>query len=61
GTARSFARRLGLTQAPTLLEQTLDEESAADEKLTQIAEGSVNVQAAGQSAGASRASSTYAR
>lgn len=50
GTARSFARRLGLTQAPNLLQQTLDEESAADAKLTQIAEGSVNLQAAGTAA-----------
>lgn len=45
GTARSFARRLGLTQAATLLEQTLQEEKAADEKLNQIAESSVNRQA----------------
>lgn len=48
GTARSFARRLGLTQAPGLLQQTLEEESAADQKLNQIAEGSVNAQASGQ-------------
>jgi len=48
GTARSFARRLGLTQAPGLLQQTLEEEAAADQKLNQIAEGSVNAQAAGQ-------------
>jgi|SRR5579875_1025971 len=46
GTARSFARRLGLTQAANLLQQTLQEESAADEKLNQIAESSVNTQAA---------------
>ena len=50
GTARSFARRLGLTQAASLLQQTLEEESAADEKLTRIAEASVNVQAAQTSA-----------
>ncbi len=62
GTARSFARRLGLTQAPNLLQQTLDEEAAADEKLNQIAESSVNVQAAGgQSTSSGRAASTYAR
>lgn len=51
GTARSFARRLGLTQAANLLQQTLDEEKAADEKLNMIAEGSVNRQAAGAGAG----------
>jgi ferritin-like metal-binding protein YciE len=50
GTARSFARRLGLTQAPTLLQQTLEEEKAADEKLNNIAEGSVNRQASAASA-----------
>lgn len=44
GSARAFARQLGLEQAATLLQQTLDEESAADEKLTQIAESSVNPQ-----------------
>ena len=42
GTARSIARQLGHTEAARLLDQTLDEESAADEKLTQIAESSVN-------------------
>lgn len=48
GTARSFARRLGLDHAAILLETTLKEESAADEKLTQIAESSVNLQASTQ-------------
>jgi ferritin-like metal-binding protein YciE len=41
GTARALARQLGHTDAAKLLDQTLDEESAADEKLTRIAEGSV--------------------
>lgn len=50
GTARSFARRLGLMQAANLLQQTLQEEKAADEKLNMIAEGSVNRQAAGAGA-----------
>jgi ferritin-like metal-binding protein YciE len=45
GTARSFAQRLGLTQAADLLQQTLNEEKAADEKLNTIAESSVNRQA----------------
>ncbi|MGH9583742.1 MAG: ferritin-like domain-containing protein [Bryobacteraceae bacterium] len=45
GTARSIALRLGLRQAADLLQQTLNEEAAADRKLTQIAEGNVNVQA----------------
>ena len=50
GTARSFALRLGLREAADLLQQTLNEEKAADEKLNQIAESSVNVQAASQTA-----------
>jgi ferritin-like metal-binding protein YciE len=59
GTARSFARRLGLTQAVSLLQQTLEEEKAADEKLNNIAESSINAQAAGtQAAGASSRSYT---
>lgn len=45
GTARAFARRLGMTQAANLLQQTLTEEEAADQKLNQIAESSVNLQA----------------
>jgi ferritin-like metal-binding protein YciE len=39
GTARTFAERLGLNDVAQLLEQSLEEESNADEKLTQISEG----------------------
>ena len=46
GTARTFALRLGMQKAADLLQQTLNEEAAADRKLNQIAEASVNVQAA---------------
>lgn len=46
GTARTFAQRLGLTQAANLLQQTLNEEVGADRKLNQIAESAVNQQAA---------------
>jgi ferritin-like metal-binding protein YciE len=42
GTTRAFARQLGNEFAEELLEQTLGEEKAADQKLTMIAEGSVN-------------------
>jgi ferritin-like metal-binding protein YciE len=45
GTARTIAKQLGHTEAAKLLGQTLDEESAADEKLTKIAESSANVAA----------------
>jgi ferritin-like metal-binding protein YciE len=37
GTAKSWARQLGLSKAADLLEQSLEEESATDEILTQIA------------------------
>lgn len=37
GTARTWAQLLGHTEAAELLNQTLDEESATDEKLTGIA------------------------
>ncbi|MCE3259508.1 MAG: hypothetical protein K0S12_1149 [Bacteroidetes bacterium] len=46
GTLRTFAQTLGLNEAVTLLEEILDEEKNADEKLTQIAESTINVQAA---------------
>jgi ferritin-like metal-binding protein YciE len=59
GTARTIAQQLGLTDVATLLQQTLNEEKAADQKLNTIAESSVNVQAttgatAGRTAAAGR-------
>jgi ferritin-like metal-binding protein YciE len=45
GTARAFAQRLGKTEAASLLEATLGEEKAADQKLTRIADTVVNVHA----------------
>ena len=45
GTLRTWAERLGYNNAAKLLQQTLDEESAANEKLTQIAESHVNMEA----------------
>jgi ferritin-like metal-binding protein YciE len=45
GSARTYAERLGEREAASLLEQTLNEEKQADEKLTQVAEGLVNQQA----------------
>src|SRR5947208_14163446 len=38
GTVRTFAEKLGNDKAVELLQQTLDEEKEADEKLTQISE-----------------------
>jgi ferritin-like metal-binding protein YciE len=46
GTVRTFAERLGKKDAARLLQETLDEEGAADRKLTQIAESVVNPKAA---------------
>ena len=42
GSLVAFAQQLGLRDAATLLEQTLNEEKAADAKLTQIGETNVN-------------------
>lgn len=42
GTARAFARRLGLKGIPEILTQTLNEEGKADKHLTAIAENSAN-------------------
>ena len=46
GTVRTFAQRLGRTDAARLLQQTLDEEAATDKKLTALAEQSINPKAA---------------
>jgi ferritin-like metal-binding protein YciE len=46
GTLVAWARGMGHTEAADLLQETLDEEKAADEKLTAIAEGGINQEAA---------------
>ena len=48
GTARTFATRLGNDELASLLEETLEEEKATDQKLTELAESMVNVEAAGE-------------
>ncbi|MDX2080652.1 MAG: ferritin-like domain-containing protein [Terrimicrobiaceae bacterium] len=45
GTARTFAQVLGLREVADTLQETLDEEAATDERLTEIAENSVNEEA----------------
>jgi ferritin-like metal-binding protein YciE len=57
GSAVTFAKLLGDNESARLLAQTLDEEEAADKKLTAIAESSINVQAA-QGAGDDEESSS---
>lgn len=42
GCARTYAKILGESDAESLLDQSLQEEGAADKKLTKIAEASVN-------------------
>jgi ferritin-like metal-binding protein YciE len=44
GTVRTYAETLGFTYAADLLQQTLEEERAADEKLSNLAERFVNPQ-----------------
>jgi ferritin-like metal-binding protein YciE len=46
GTLRTFASTLGLDDVVTLLQQTLDEEKNADEKLTEVAVSCINEAAA---------------
>jgi ferritin-like metal-binding protein YciE len=46
GCARTFAEQLGHDEAARLLQHTLNEEKAADEKLTKIAMQAVNAEAA---------------
>lgn len=46
GTLVAWAQALGHRQAADLLEETLDEEKSADEKLTALAEGGINAKAA---------------
>jgi ferritin-like metal-binding protein YciE len=45
GTARTFAQQLGKQEAAQLLQQTLNEESATNEKLTALAVGGINQEA----------------
>jgi ferritin-like metal-binding protein YciE len=46
GTLVAWALGMGHSEAAELLQQTLDEEKAADEKLTALAEGGINQEAA---------------
>ena len=46
GTLVAWAQAMGHTKAAALLQQTLDEEKAADQKLSALAEGGINQTAA---------------
>ncbi len=43
GTLRAWAKKLGMSEAAQLLEQTLQEEKETDEKLTELAESEINI------------------
>ncbi len=47
GSLVAWAKQLGRADCASLLQKTLDEEKAADKKLTSLAEGGVNLRAAG--------------
>jgi ferritin-like metal-binding protein YciE len=46
GTVRTYAEQMGHQRAAAILKETLDEEVAADQKLTEIARNRVNIEAA---------------
>jgi ferritin-like metal-binding protein YciE len=48
GTLRTFAQTLGQEEAADILNEILDQERGADEKLTAIAESVINIQAAAE-------------
>ena len=50
GTLCAFAKILGESEAAEMLLQSLNEEKEADDKLSEVAEGSINLQAAGEDA-----------
>lgn len=45
GCVRTYAKLLGHSEATKLLQETLDEEKSTDEKLTELAVGSINTEA----------------
>lgn len=48
GTLVAWARQLGRDDCAAVLQQTLDEERATDQKLTQLAESRINIKAAAE-------------
>ncbi|MGE5421047.1 MAG: ferritin-like domain-containing protein [Chloroflexota bacterium] len=48
GTLRAFANILGEYEAASLLEETLEQEKEADQKLTDLAESIINIEAASE-------------
>jgi ferritin-like metal-binding protein YciE len=61
GCARTYARQLGEDRAADLLQQTLDEEGAADKELTRLAESGINQQASAGTYGDERSARLSSR
>jgi hypothetical protein len=61
GTVRTYAQLLGADRQAQLLQETLDEEGETDKLLTQLAESSINVEAAMADGEEEEASSRGAR
>ena len=61
GTLVAWAQAMGHTDAADLLQQTLDEEKAADEKLSALAEGGINQEAADRRTRTNRTRTTKRR
>jgi len=57
GSMKAWAEQLGLEDLVSLIDETLEEEKAADEKLTEIAESVVNIEAETEMADAEEGSS----
>ena len=45
GTLKAWAEKLGMTDVAELLDETLQEEKATDEKLTELADSEINIEA----------------
>jgi ferritin-like metal-binding protein YciE len=45
GTLKAWAEKLGMDDAVSLLDETLQEEKATDEKLTELADSEINIEA----------------
>ena len=61
GTLKSFAEILGENEVASLLEETLNEEKEADVKLTEIAESTINLEAAEYEGGQDNMQSSKSR
>jgi ferritin-like metal-binding protein YciE len=61
GALIAWAREMGRNDFADILEENLEEEKAADQKLNRIAESRVNAMAVGRRAGQKRAGSGFAR